>query len=313
MKKLSIFVFLICNVLPTYSQCCTAGNPSAIGSGNFNGLSNFLNLSLSHSYSESDTYYNGSNELSKKHIEMYYNFSSLNVSYFLTDEILLVGEIGYFWKKAQNFPADNYERYANGFGDMNIGLGYRLYSSLDETFNIREIATVTIPIGRFNQVYDGVELPIDLQASSGNVKYKLSLSADNQFEFIPLSSSLAIGIELSSTIDAESTRHKYGNVYDIVFANNYKLSKNIFIGCDFKFEHRDKALSGAKADNNTYSYINATGGDLLLASPKLSFSFPELIDISLRFNKPIYINVNSEQLVNKYSVNLSLSRTFDLN
>lgn len=292
------------------SQCCTAGNPSGSSQSVQSLEDNSLNISLFHTYSYSDTYFNGYKKLDKQYMESYLNFSSLSVSYQWSQDLRITAEIGFFENKAQQFIDDDYLRYSDGLGDLNLGANYVLYSGLD--FNVKQTLVVTLPIGNFNQEYDGVILPIDLQPSSGNAKVKLGLSYDHSFFDTPFFIMVSTSAEMSQMLETDNSFHKYGNLYDLAFLLNYHFDIGLSLGFNSRIEYREKALSGSKSVNNTYSYINATGGVIAFLSPRLTYNLPFGIGLVLQYNQPIYKNVNSEQLTNKYSFIAGISRSFSL-
>lgn len=293
------------------AQCCAAGNPVSSNYSMQNSGINVLGVSYSHVYSISDTYYNGIEQLDKKYIETELNFSSLSLSYGLTNRLRIIADIGYYFNKSQNFVNQDYSRYAQGFGDLNIGFSYNTYQSEDNEFFVSQTLKMTLPVGEFNQVYDGIELPIDLQPSSGNYKYNLGLMLSNRFGNSGFSLYSINSIETAQFIETSTSKYKYGNLYNLSLIGAYQIMDELSGLLQFRCEIRDKALNGSKNQPNQYSYINATGVVNVFVSPQLNYTIADEWTVSCQFNYPIYKNVNGEQLTNKYSIQGGISKSFD--
>lgn len=315
MKKLFLIlisIFLISEQKDAFSQCCTAGNPINTNTQISYNNSNILNVSASYIRSYSDTYYKATDALSKKYIESYFNFLSINLGYSLTDELQLTGDIGYFIDKSQKFVNSDYTRYANGIADAGLGLSYHAFSSEDGLININESAKVTLPIGQFNQEYDGVVLPIDLQPSSGNLRYNFGLMLSKSFEntnFAIISSNTA---EFSQAVITDNTYHKYGNLYNASLIGVYKIN-SMFTGMlQARWEMRERALSGPKSGN--LNYLNSSGGVVGYISPQIAFNMMDKMMCNFQFHYPFYKNIyGDEQLTNKYMMAFNISKSLDFN
>ena len=293
------------------AQCCAAGNPvSSNYSMQDNGI-NVLGVSYSHLYSISDTYFNGIEPLNRKYIETEFNFSSISLSYGLTNKFRIIADIGYYLNKSQNFVNQDYSRYAQGLGDLNIGFSHNSYQSEDNEFNIMQSIRMTLPVGEFNQVYDGIELPIDLQPSSGNYKYNLGLMLSNRFGNSGFTVYSINSIETAQFIETSTSKYKYGNLYNLSLMGAYQIMDELNGLLQLRCEIRDKALNGSKNQPNQYSYINATGVVNVFVSPQLNYTIVDDWTVSCQFNYPIYKNVNGEQLTNKFSLQAGISKSFD--
>lgn len=305
-----VVAFILFQSNELHAQCCTAGNPSSSFQSLFLSESNSLSIALHHTYSFSDTYYIGTEKQSKTYKESFFNFSSLNITYQINDGITTFLELGYFADKSEKFVDDDYIRFANGLGDINAGIVYAF--PIESNFKLRQLVAVSLPVGEFNQEFDGVILPIDLQASSGNAKFKIGLSIDYSFSDIPFYVLLGSNVEFSQMLETENSYHKYGNLYDLNLLIGYPISDSFYASLSNRIEYRDKALSGSKVDNNIYSFVYASGGLLAFLSPKLSVRLPWESTLSIQFNQPIAKNVNSEQLTNKFSFTAGFSKSIRL-
>lgn len=314
MKSITFLIFAIILIVmqnESFAQCCAAGNPVSSNCSVMENGKNVLGVTYSHIYSLSNTYYNGIESLDKKYIETEFNFSYISLSYGLSNKLRILADVGYFFNKTQNFVNQGYNRYAQGLGDLNIGISYDTYQSDDKEFNISQTARLTLPVGVFNQVFDGIELPIDLQPSSGNYKYNLGIMFSNRFGNSGFSLYSINSFELSQFIETSTSMYKYGNLYNLSLISAYQILDELSSRLQLRCEIRDKALNESKNQPNQYSYINATGGLIAFVSPQINYTIAKAWTVSCQFNFPFFKNVNGEQLTNKYSIQGSISKSFN--
>lgn len=299
------------------AQCCTAGNPVSTNCALTDNGKNILTINYSYMYSFSDAYYKGTERLNTKYIESHYDYSSLAFSYGISSKLRFTADIGYFFDKAQQFVNNDYTRFAQGISDGTLGINYSTYTSEDNLFEIMQSAKVTIPVGAFNQEYEGVVLPIDFQPSSGNYRYNLGLILSKRFSKSALSLMSFNSIEFSQAIETRNTYHKYGNLYNISLMGIYRVAPYLQGLLQLRWEMRDRALNGTlynltQSKNNQYSYINATGGVIAYVSPQVSVNILRDWTLSLQYNYPFYKNVYGvEQLTNRHSISANISRVIN--
>lgn len=313
LKRVGIFTLLLyfC-VLPINisAQCCVAGNPVSTSDGHESGGKNSLDISLGDMFSYSDTYYTGSKVLDNyKYIkDSYFNFSSLSLSYGFTDKLKISAEMGYYTSKIQNFDfgdGQKFNRKAYGLADGSIGVSYQIFSNKSKSFSVTPTLRATLPIGTFDQIYNQVVLPIDLQPSSGGYKYECGLMFFKHFENTDISIVSANTFEYSQRINTERTNYKYGNLYNFSLLGIYNISKPVTGILKFRAQIRDKAIDDA---NNI---IEATGGFVLFITPQIEIKFLDSWKLSLQYETPIYRDLNGIQLGNKYAVNARISKRID--
>ena len=92
----------------------------------------------------------------------------------------------------------------------------------------------------------------------------------------------------------------------------YSFTNTITGLLQFRFEFRNKARETVRSNDSAF-YVPASGGSIIYLSPQIKFNIPFDFNISLQCNLPIYKNVNSEQLTNKYSLVANISKSFDFN
>ncbi|MBI5646894.1 MAG: hypothetical protein HY962_08165 [Ignavibacteriae bacterium] len=302
------------------AQCCTAGNPVNTNSALPQGGRGRLGITASYMLSSSDTYYRGTTRLDKTYTESGYNYSSLGLTYGLSSALRLTADLGYYFDKSQRFVASDYTRYTHGLSDATLGVMIDSWSDEEAGLSLAQTARITVPVGTFDQEYDGVVLPIDFQPSSGNYRYNLGLMLTKQFPGSGIALISLCSIELSQAIETKNTYHKYGNLYNASLLGIARITTGVQGLLQLRLEARDRALNGVidnlpapLSKNNQYSYISSSGGVLGYVSPQIVVSFLDAWTASLQFNYPFYKNVyGEEQLTTKHSLVFSLSHSLDL-
>lgn len=300
----------MCNYCGALSQCCSAGAPSSANCSLNSGADNILKVSLSYLYSYSDKYYKGSSETDDKYMKSYFNYTALNLNYSIMPKLQVFADLGFFINKAQKFVQSDYTRYAQGISDLGLGFTYNTYQSDDKTFSLFQTFKFVLPIGEVSQKYDGIVLPIDFQPSSGSNKYNFQIAMSKSFSDSPFSLLFFSSLEIASPIETQYTYQKYGNLYNLSLSGVYKISDNFQASLQARTEIREKALQGNRTIDNTYSYLNASGGSVWFVAPQIAYNWSNW-QISSQFSEPIFKNVNGEQLTNKYFAGINISTAFD--
>jgi hypothetical protein len=302
--------------LDVFGQCCTAGNPVSTGCAVPGDGAHRLSVVWSYLHSSSDAYYRGTRRLEKTYAESRYDFSSLALSYAVSDRLLVMADIGYYFDKAQRFVHSDYTRYARGIADGTIGISYVTHTSDDGLFDISQAARLTIPVGDVRQQYDGVVLPIDFQPSSGNYRYNLGVALNKRFAGSDFSLRSYSSVEFSQAIETERTYHKYGNLYLASVTGAYRISPYLRGQLQLRYEIRDRALNGSRGSGsgiaNSYSFLNSSGGVIAYIAPQVYVDVVRGWTFSLQYNYPIHRNIyGEEQLTTGQVVSVSLTRIFD--
>ncbi|MFA6233893.1 MAG: hypothetical protein WC824_06865 [Bacteroidota bacterium] len=301
------------------AQCCAAGNPVNTNCAPTNGGEHMLSITGSYMYSFSNTYYRGTEQLDKTYSEINFDYSSLAFSYGLTRKLRLTADIGYYYDKSQRFVNSDYTRYAKGISDGTLGINYSTYISEDNLFEIQQSAKITIPVGKFDQEYDNIVLPIDFQPSSGNYRYNVGIMFARRFAGSDFSLMSFNSVEFSQAIETKNTFHKYGNLYTASVIGIYGISPRLQGLLQLRCEVRDRALNGtinnnpgSSSQNNQYSFLNSSGGVIAYISPQIAVNFFHDMMLSVQYNYPIYKNIyGEEQLTNRHSISANFSRVID--
>jgi hypothetical protein len=298
------------------AQCCTAGNPVNTNCALTADGAHMLTISWSYMYAESDAYYRGTQRLDKSYAESNIDYSSLALSYAVSDKLRLTADLGYYLDKSQRFVQSDYTRYARGISDATLGIGYTAYATDDRLFEFVQTARVTIPVGSFDQEYDGVVLPIDFQPSSGNYRYSLGVILGKRFVDSDFSLLSSASVEFSQAIETRNTYHKYGNLYLASLMGIYRIAPSLQAMLQLRGEMRDRALNGTigpgSTATNQLSFLNSSGGVIAYLAPQVAVSLFNGWLLSFQYNYPVYRNIyGEEQLTNRHSVSLGLSRVID--
>jgi len=305
MTRILLFAFIgLCFNFQASAQCCSAGNPSSDG-GALGITKNSLTVSTSFLHSYSDTYFDGSTRSDYNYKEVQLDFNLLSVNYSLTDKIKLTTELGYFLAKKEVFTLFNKEKKAFGFGDAIIGIQYHAYSNKKKLLNIAHIFKLTLPVGEFDQIVNNIELPIDLQPSSGSYKFNPSVLITKNFFGSKYALSSFLSAEFSQRINTEKTDHKYGNLYKASFKVAHRTNNNLNTSISLQFQHRKKAL-------NRGDIMESTGGTSLMLQPGISYHLKNNYSVNTSMGIPVYKNVNGTQLTNKYTFEFGISKIFHL-
>lgn len=299
-------IFLILSIPFVLSaQCCSAGNPLSCGIDKGNTGSNVLSLGLSFRNSYSDTYYQGDSKSDYTYIDNSgFNFTSFDVSYGLTQKLTISASVGYFFSKDQQFSGSGYKRSANGLADADFGVRYLLLNVAG--WSVVPGVSLKAPVGVFDQEFQNVVLPIDLQPSSGDFRYNTSLFARKQLRSSRWSFQTYNAIEIARTISTNRTiSYKYGNVYLLSLAANYGIKPTLTASLQIRGEIRDMAVDKGKA-------LTHTGGTVVYASPEISWIFLPDWAFTAQFHQPVYKKVNGLQLTNKYMLMAGIRTNFSL-
>jgi outer membrane putative beta-barrel porin/alpha-amylase len=308
MRRIPLFTILLLFILITSeisAQCCAAGNPiSDDGSPGGDGKYKF-EAGIFGSYSYSDIYFEGNKKSDYEYIDYsYFIYSSVNVSYGITDKLKFLAEIGYFFAKSQYFVFDQ-NRNATGLGDLVIGGQYLAYRNNEKQFNVFPRFKLTIPVGEFDQIDGSVVLPIDIQPSSGSYKYHFGLLFSKLYMGGNLAMFFDNSFEISQRIVTDRTNYKYGNLLNNSLYAGYKFAHNFTFALQLRSQYRNKA------SNKNKELINATGGHVLFLSPQLRYNFLKTWNITVKYDYPFYKNMNGTQLTNNYVFSLKLSKSLD--
>lgn len=310
MKKTTFYLIFSCViiVLPKLSngQCCAAGNPVSADGTSSQGKG-ILKISALYQHSFSDTYFEGNQASDFVYKNTFYDFNSLKFAYGLGEKLNLDGEIGYYINKSEYFVLTDFSRFSKGFGDASLTLRYSIFKSTEKQFEIAPLFTLKIPVGEFDQIYNNVLLPIDLQPSSGSFRFKPGFIVYKGIDHTKLSFFTLMSAEFAQAIKTERTfNYKYGNLYMVSLFASYQFSEWLNTSLEIREQYSDMA-------NNNGLDIKATGGNVLSLVPRITAFYKDW-EFGANYNQPLLKNLNSigyPQLSSKYAFSLSVGRKID--
>ncbi len=313
MPRILLLAFIgLCFNFQALAQCCAAGNPSS-GGDDLGMAKNSFSVSANFIHSYSDTYYSGNTAVDSNYWNYTkFDFTLLSLKYGLSDKVQLSTELGYFFDKSNQRMANLYNlesqefndtlvsNHAQGFGDFAFGLQHLLYSNKKKLIQISHIEKITLPVGEFDQMNKNIILPIDIQPSSGSIKYKTAILLTKGFFGSKFSLNSYLSSEFSREINTDRTVHKYGNLYNASLNISHKTSTTLSTHLTLNYLKREKAT-------NNKEIIEASGGNYFSIQPKINYILKDRFALSTTVNIPVYNFANVYQLTNKYFLNIGIS------
>ncbi|MDD3877900.1 MAG: hypothetical protein PHT69_14860 [Bacteroidales bacterium] len=316
MKK-TIFSYCFLSILlfhhsGVYSQCfASPGNPVA-GSANLGVLKKHsARAILFFKNSQFSGYYEGDKKSDFKYISLAeYNYSGFVLGYGLGKKITTEAEVGYFINKTQHYDFLNLSLRGYGFSNAVISLKYNIYKSLPKEFEFSIAAGAKLPLKTEPQIVNGVTLPVDLQASSGNFGMVLQSFLVKQYP------EKSLRLFLINRYEKHFNENKQAYVFGDAIASSFFVSRHLWFPWTSLTEDFTAILQirhEFKKPNDRFSQkVKASGSNLVFVSPQLNYNFSELWNLSAIVDIPLYQYYNGIQLSNKYGFSISLSRDFGL-
>jgi hypothetical protein len=299
-----LYPLLIC------AQCCSAGNPVG-GDGSQDALKRkHLRAFVSFRQSNSRDYFHQSYKISEQYINRsLYDFTSLSLSYGLTNDLTIHSELGYFSRKLQevNLPGGIEFIESSGLGDLALTLRYNILDR--ERFKSDRVMIsmgTRLPIGAFNETLDGISIPISLQPSSGTSKINCSVFYAHKKPSSPFGWNVLSYNEWSNEINKDFLIYQYGMYSTLELSSLYSRSSGFLAILSLKMEYR------ARDTREDDISIESTGSKVAYIKPQVVFELlPELNMISL-VEIPIFKYVNGYQLTRLYAFQIGIRKSFSI-
>jgi hypothetical protein len=210
--------------------------------------------------------------------------------------------LGCFHRKAEYYNLDNFkELIANGIGDLNLQVRTVLWKDAITRIQLAGIGGITIPVGVFDLVENGVKLPVQLQPSSGAVKYQAGLFAFKEFSSLQMGLFAQFQAEFAQTINSANFNYHYGNYYLAALGSSVKINKILSAAIQVRGEIREMA------EREGNQIIETTGSKVVFLSPQCTFRISQSWSASFVPMFPVYKYYNGVQLANNWSFALQLS------
>ncbi len=310
MKRI-IFILIIitlCSSKVALAQCCAAGNPVG-GDGSQDALKkNQLNLFIAYRHSYSRDYYHQSQKEDIQNIEKsYYHYGSLSLSYGINWRFTIHTGMGYYFDKTQVMNLSTGKEFikAKGIGDLSVTMRYSLLPQkiVNENRLIFSFGG-RFPVGQFNEVQDGVKIPVALQPSSGALKINSALFYSHKKNETKLGWSAFALFEWSNQINEGLIVYKYGNLLLLEASAFYPVKPSFVISLSSRAEFRARD----KKENDLE--IESTGGMVLYIKPQIHLKIVNDLYLLTFAEVPVYKYVNGYQLTNLFALQAGIRKTF---
>lgn len=314
MKKTSyillVLLFLITIQANTWAQCCAAGNPA---SNDFEFLATqkgILRAAYTLRTSLASAYYQKDSKIDEVFLVDHskFLFSELAIAYGIFKKIEIGGTLGYYHKKTEYYNLAGFDALnAKGFGDLSLHARTVLYASAAQRIRISAMLGVSLPIGEFDLVQEGVKLPIQLQPSAGATKLLSNLYLSKELPSLGLFLFGQLQGEFSNRIKSLNFDYKYGNFYSASIGSAYKVNRICNLGLMLRGEMREMALREAN------QIVETTGSKVIYLAPRVGLYIYKNWALALLPMLPVYRYYNGIQLANTASLSIQLSNSFKIN
>ena len=302
---LGLFLFNVLICYEAKAQCCSSGNPFISDAEQPALQSKVLTSSLTYRYSHSSQFYSGDSRFNELPFDQtsYSNYSEIQLGYGITNWMTVLADLGYFFNKTMSTSGqDPYRGY--GIGDAGLYLKFNAYSNPKTRFSISPSLGVKFPIGVFDQELDNVQLPIQVQPSSGSYKYMGSI-----FISKGIGSKMALAIflsyEYSQLIESENFYYKYGDQWIGALYFNYQVWKGLSLDIQIRNEYRARSMR----ENN--EIVDASGYNVVFFTPQVTYAFKHNWYLSAYSDIPVYKYYNDLQMSFGYSFSVRLTKKID--
>jgi hypothetical protein len=314
-KAFIIGVFLFFSYyIPLFSQCfASPGNP--VGGTESIGVmkKGMLRFATHYKYLQSDVHYERNNRIESTALPFYagtYNYTGYMLGYGISDRLTTEISGGYFFNKTYHYHSGN-EQEGSGFSNLSLLAKYAVYQNLPARFEIDMSAGAIIPLRQGAQVKNNMEVPIDLQSSTGNYGFAAEFQAVKEYAYQ--------GIRLFYTTRYETylPNSKSYSLSETVYEFGDFFTQSFYFSKHFKFFSREQAhhitLIGQLRHEHKWQnkrndeIIRASGNTLLYFSPQLTYSLRQRYNLTAIFDIPVYRYYNGKQLAASYAFSVAFS------
>jgi hypothetical protein len=286
------------------SQCCAAGNPASAGMDLRSAKPGILRAGYTFRSSYASGYFEGDHKLPNALLIDHagFDYSEIMLAYSILPRIEITAALGNFHRKAEYYNLENFkELVAKGIGDLNLQLRIVFWKDAVSRIQLIGICGVTIPVGVFDLVENGVKFPVQLQPSSGAVKYQTGLFAYKELPSFQMGLFAQFQAEFAQKINSANFNYHYGNYYAASLGSSLKVNKLLSAAIQVRGEIREMA------EREGNHVIETTGSKVVFLSPQCTFRVWKSWTASLVPMFPVYKYYNGVQLANNWSVALQLS------
>jgi hypothetical protein len=291
------------------AQCLSSVNPVG-GSGNLLVLEkNSLRTITFFRYNYGNQYYEGSERSDFDLIQSAgYSYGGIVAGYGATDRITLETELGYYFNKTQVYNLDpDYKLSGSGFSSTVLSAKFGLLKDNARRFYISSSLGVKIPFTTSPIIRDGVELPLDLQTTTGamGVVWQAFVVKEQ-----PVS---GIRWFLTERVEANARNRQDYRQGTSAFTSLF-FSKHLMFpwlkGDWTAIMQLRNELRGR--DQTGDLWRESTGSSVFYLSPQINYFIKEKWNLSLSADIPLWQKFTGTQLAMKYGFSLNLARDFAL-
>lgn len=305
------FIFLLSGGGKAVAQCfASPGNPIA-GSTNLGILDPHIVRAIGfYQFSLSDRYYEGRHpsgyDPAGAISSAWYNYTGLSIGYGLTRRFSIETDLGYFVNKTQEYRYLDHSLTGSGLSNAVISGKYNLHQDLVRRVELTVSAGPKLPFSTRPQVVDGVELPIDVQASTGNFGAVGQLFFVKEFDAV--SARLILMGRYENNFTENRQGYRFGDAWiTSVFlskhlANRWTgLTKDLTLILQGRYEYRGQNIRHGQP-------VAYSGSNLFFVAPQLNYNLNYIWNFSVIFDVPVYQYYNGIQLANSFAVTFSVAR-----
>lgn len=318
--RIFLVISLVLLSLYAEAQCFSSpGNP--IGGTLNTGATKkgLLRVNLFNRYSFTRHYYEGSKKIDNLlYRKAHYDYVGVLMAVGLTSRLTFENEAGYFPFKTvyYNYPYSLYEDNKTGSGPSNWvpSFKYLIYKQEDKRFYLSASAGLKVPFSRSFQSQNNVELPVDVQPSTGAYGGVFQLFLMKEYSF---TGTRLFAVSRYEHNGENLKRYRFGDA----FIQSLFYSKHLYLGntpfpenwtviMQVRFEWRDKNTVYLKSfpGNEWLKHTAAgTGGYALLLSPQLNYTIKSKWNLSLSGEIPAYQYLNQKQLGRGWAILFNVS------
>jgi hypothetical protein len=265
-----------------------------------------------HSYS--DKYLEGSQPAIGTLDNALYNYTGGLFGYGLTNNITLEAEIGYFINKTKNYKGMDLSQVAQGFSNAVFSLKFPIYQDMEKRFEFSTSLGLKVPLARKAIWENNVELPIDIQPSTGSYGLVIQTYIIKEKPFEALRFFLVNRIETnfknSKGFFDQETQYRFGHI----LSTSAFVTKHLHFRYEWLTENWTAIIqvrNEIKAKNKKNGeWVGASGSYAFYVAPQLNYTIKEKWNLSVLVDIPVYQHYNEVQLAAKYAVVFNLTRDF---
>jgi hypothetical protein len=291
------------------AQCLSAVNPMG---GNYNLLvqeKKTLRFISFYRYNFGDRYFEGDQRSDFNLIrDANYNYAGTVIGYGVSDKITLETELGYFINKTQHYRLEPpMSLQGSGLSNSVMSLKTSLFKNNEKRFFISAGCGVKIPFSREPIIRKGVELPVEVQPTSG------SYGTVTQFFIVKENTASGTRYFLTGRMEYNFRNprdYKPGtSAYTSLFYSKHLMFPWLKGDWTAIFQIRNE-LRGK--DRTESGWKASSGSSILFFSPQINTLIHERWNISAIFDIPVYQYFKGTQLATRFGASLNFARDFKL-